>query len=105
MPALDQIYADIEKLAADRLALNEREVALRKAALDEVRRVVTTLGITAEELFEDRTPRTSRPRGTTVPYYRNPNNPNETCGKLGRKPAWYNEALARGVTQAEMMIQ
>ena len=33
MPTLEQIYADIEKIAADRLAINERESELRKAAV------------------------------------------------------------------------
>ena len=98
MPTLEQIYADIEKIAADRLAINERE--------SEVRKVVKALNITQEELFaEPRAPRVSRPRGETVPYYRNPENPAETCGKLGRKPAWYNEALKRGVSQEEMRIK
>ena len=99
-------YADIEKIAADRLAINERESELRKAAVEEVRKVVKALNITQEELFaEPRAPRVSRPRGETVPYYRNPENPAETCGKLGRKPAWYNEALKRGVSQEEMRIK
>lgn len=39
MPTLEQIYADIEKIAADRLAINERESELRKAAVEEVRKV------------------------------------------------------------------
>lgn len=106
MPTLEQIYADIEKIAADRLAINERESELRKAAVEEVRKVVKALNITQEEIFaEPRAPRVSRPRGETVPYYRNPENPAETCGKLGRKPAWYNEALKRGVSQEEMRIK
>ena len=60
MPTLEQIYADIEKIAADRLAINERESELRKAAVEEVRKVVKALNITQEELFAERARPASR---------------------------------------------
>ncbi len=44
-------------------------------------------------------------RGKVAPKYRNPDNPTETWSGRGRKPRWFEEALARGLSAEAMLIR
>ncbi len=41
---------------------------------------------------------------TSVPKYRNPEDPSQTWSGRGRQPAWYKDALAAGKSPADLEI-
>lgn len=86
----------------------QREKERRKrAGMAEVRRELRQLarerGYTIEELFGIGAPPPDR--GKVAPKYRNPDNPAETWSGRGRKPRWFEEALARGLSAEAMLIR
>lgn len=104
MSKIDALFQELDDLNSQRRAIEERERALRTTAIEQCKVLISHFKLTEEELFAPEVTRSQR-ASRAVPFYFNPKNPQETCGKLGRKPAWYNENLAEGITQEEMTIK
>lgn len=103
MSTLDELFQELDVLANQRREIDKRERALRSTAIEQCKVLINHFSLTEHELFAA-APKAQR-AGRAVPYYFNPENPEQTCGKLGRKPAWYNDALAAGYTQEQMTIK
>ncbi len=63
-------------------------------------------GFTIEELFGLRRGRKTRgkSKGIVKPKYRNPANPAETWSGRGKRPRWFNAALAAGKKEKDLLI-
>ncbi|WNL48538.1 H-NS histone family protein (plasmid) [Dyella sp. BiH032] len=93
---------------AEKRAQELREQA-RAAVREEINALLAKHGFTLDEVMAGArsSGRRSHPsKGTSVAQkYRNPANPKETWTGRGKQPAWYRDALDRGVTEDDMLIQ
>lgn len=92
---LKKLGKDVEKALA---TLEQRE---RKTALEAAEKAAAEFGFSLAELA-------GLKKGKAVaknpPKYRNPQNPDQTWSGRGRKPAWVNDAEAKGTDIAEFEI-
>ncbi len=105
---------DLEKLSQaelDALIANaeRQKKKMHRQKINDVRRNLTSLakeaGYTIDELFGTGGRKTSSRTGTKVPpKYRNPANPDQTWTGRGKRPRWFNEALAKGRKEGDMRI-
>lgn len=105
MSELDTLFQDLESINEERRELEMRERGLRKIAVDKCKILIAQFGLTENELFSSSQKGKGQRAGCAVPYYFNPENPQQTCGKLGRKPAWFQKALTAGFTADDLMIR
>ncbi|MFA5538555.1 MAG: H-NS histone family protein [Gemmobacter sp.] len=82
-------------------AINGYKERKRKEALAELEEKARALGFTFEELTGVPIP---RKRSPVAPKYANPANPAETWSGRGRKPRWFEAALASGKTREDLEI-
>ena len=73
----------------------------KKEALVELEEKAKTLGFSLAELTGAAT---KRKRAPAAPKYANPANPSETWSGRGRKPKWFTQALASGVSPDALAI-
>ncbi|MDX2298920.1 MAG: H-NS histone family protein [Xanthomonadaceae bacterium] len=105
---------DLEKLSQaelDALIANaeRQKKKIHRTKINDVRRQLTTAakdaGYTIDELFGTGSRKASSRTGTKVPpKYRNPANPDQTWTGRGKRPRWFNEALAKGRKEGDMRI-
>ncbi|MBD3679870.1 MAG: H-NS histone family protein [Rhodobacteraceae bacterium] len=91
---LEKLQADV-KLALKTLDQRRKEEA-RKAAEEAVRQ----FGFSLDEVSGKR----KSGKSASVPKYRNPENPSDTWSGRGRQPAWFKDALAKGVSPDDLAI-
>lgn len=90
---LQQQLLDIEE---QKKKLDERKLEIRQQIIDDIRQTIQQFAITEDELF-------SETRMKVKAKYKNPNGPEVWSGR-GKKPAWFAEALAGGLTEDKMRI-
>lgn len=73
----------------------------KKEALVELEEKAKTLGFSLAELTGATA---KRKRAPAAPKYANPANPSETWSGRGRKPKWFTQALASGVSPDALAI-
>lgn len=95
---LEQIEKDVKKAIA---SYHDRK---QKQAIAELNRMAQELGFTSAEAALGVEPGRKKARSEVVPYYRNPNDHREVCGKRGRKPNWFNKLREDGMTEEQLMI-
>jgi DNA-binding protein H-NS len=94
---LEQIQKDVTK------AIDSYQSRKRKEAKAKLDALAKDLGFSsAGELVGNKPAKARKPM---VPYYRNPDNHDEICGKPGRKPAWFQDCLDKGYTIEQLMIE
>lgn len=101
---MDFISPELEKELEDcnalRTELAARESKLRDAVVVQVQRLINQMNIKASELdFGDR----PRVRTAAAPKYRDPVS-GQTWSGRGRKPKWFNERIAEGMTEDQLLI-
>ncbi|MBZ0210069.1 MAG: H-NS histone family protein [Hyphomicrobium sp.] len=85
-------YAELLKFQARlKTAIANKRAAEGVATKEQLRAAAAKAGFTVEELFGKR--RVRRPRKVR---YRNPKDPVQTWGGLGRRPKWLVNALKKG---------
>lgn len=93
---LKQLQRDVEKAIT---SYEDRQKAEARAKLEEQARA---MGFTLAELFEG-----VEVKKTRVPAqakYQHPENPALTWSGRGRKPQWFNEAIAAGKTSEDLSV-
>jgi DNA-binding protein H-NS len=95
---------EIEALPFDQLRTLNREIAAliadrRHKELDDIRERVALLGFTPDDLAPPKAK-----RGTGSAKYANPDDPTETYGGKGRKPAWLTEKIEAGHQLEEFRV-
>lgn len=75
----------------------------RKEIMEAVQKMARERGVDPDEVLYGRKREAPR-RGVVPPKYRDPDNPKTTWSGRGRKPAWFQEALDRGVAESDMEI-
>lgn len=94
---LEKIQKDVGK------AIDSYQSRMRKEAKAKLDAVAKEFGFSsADDLVGDKPAKAKKPM---VPYYRNPENHDEVCGKPGRKPEWFNACLEKGYTIEQLMIE
>ncbi|MFD0981159.1 H-NS histone family protein [Tropicimonas aquimaris] len=101
---------DLEKLSIDELrahakdvqkAIEGYEARQRKEALAAAKAAARQYGFELDELTSSAP---KKAKAKVPPKYANPENPELTWSGRGRKPAWVNEALERGVSLEDLAI-
>lgn len=92
----------------------KRQVELAEENVRQVRerclKLIADEGLTFEQVFG--TPRAKKPAAPAAasgkkgvaPKYRNPANPLQTWAGRGKRPKWFTDALAEGITEAQMYL-
>ncbi len=94
---LMKLKRDVEK--AIRAAERKEKIEALKAA----ERAAAEYGFSLSELSDVAKPK-GPDRSKSAPKYRNPDNPSQTWTGRGRKPAWFLQAVERGVDISELEI-
>ncbi|MBO6899520.1 MAG: H-NS histone family protein [Shimia sp.] len=94
---LEQIQKDVTK------AIASFQVRHRKEAKAKLDAVAKEFGFSSADELVGHKP--AKAKKTMIPYYRNPENHEEICGKPGRKPAWFQSCLDKGYTIEQLMIE
>lgn len=89
-----KLKRDVEK------AIRAAEQKDKRKALEAAERAAAEFGFSLSELSGAVKTRGSK----ATPKYRNPDNPSQTWTGRGRKPAWFLQAMARGVDISELEI-
>lgn len=71
---------------------------------DKVEAMIKAEGFTLEDVYP-RLGRRTRRTGTVKPKYRNPENPAMTWSGRGKRPRWFNAALAAGKKERDLLIK
>lgn len=86
----------------------QRQDDLRKGKAAKLREKVEAMikaeGFTLEDVYP-RLGRRTRRTGTVKPKYRNPENPAMTWSGRGKRPRWFNAALAAGKKERDLLIK
>lgn len=97
LPELEQLEKEI---ALAKLQAEKRRIEKAKT---EVLKLMDKLGVSPTEIFGD-IPK-KRAKGSALPdRYVNPEDPDVRWSGHGRKPAWFNDQLAKGVKREDMEI-
>ncbi|WP_295480432.1 H-NS histone family protein [Sutterella sp.] len=103
---MDFISPELEKELEDcnvlRTELAARESKLRDAVVVQVQQLINQMNINADELDFDDRPR-ARGRAAAAPKYRDPMSGQVWSGR-GRKPKWFSERIAEGMTKDQLLI-
>ena len=93
-------------------ALTTVEARVRKEALKAAKKAAAEFGYSLNELSEDPKPKAKakkkvakgKPKAKAKPKYRNPENADQTWSGRGRKPMWFNAAIAGGADPSDLEI-
>lgn len=79
----------------------KRENARRREAEKKIRELAAAAGLTVEIISSGRKGRAApAPR---PPKYRNPDDPSQTWSGRGKRPAWFKEAIEKGMKPEDML--
>ena len=87
-----------------------RQNELHKEQVSKLREKIHALikaeGYTFDDIFGTRAkaPATRRAGGTVAPKYRNPANAEQTWSGRGKRPRWFNDALAAGKKEKDLLV-
>ena len=108
IPLIDTLGTDelLDMKAELEEVIKQRQLAVRKEVLKQIRAIAAGVGCTVEQLLDRAEPgkRTSKHKAG-VPKYRNPENPNQTWTGKGHRPRWFVAAQLRGLNPEQLMIQ
>ena len=94
-----KLRSDVEK---ELKAVEKRE---RQEALQAAKEAAAKFGFSLDELAGGgKGKRRGKGRGPAEPKYRNPDNPDQTWSGLGRRPQWFNDAVAKGTNPEDLEI-
>lgn len=94
-----KLRSDVEK---ELKAVEKRE---RQEALQAAKEAAAKFGFSLDELAGGgKGKRRGKSRGPAEPKYRNPDNPDQTWSGLGRRPQWFNDAVAKGTNPEDLEI-
>src|SRR5918999_2705108 len=102
---LKQLFKDIET------ELKHREVTDKKKALERMRDIAAEYGLSLSEVInkegrlDTKKPKSKNADQASLPKYINPDNPDQTWSGRGQKPKWLKEALAKGKTLEQLLIE
>jgi DNA-binding protein H-NS len=86
----------------------ERQTELRKEKVVKLREKVHAMikaeGYSFDDIFGGSRGKTKRSTGTVAPKYRNPGNAEQTWSGRGKRPRWFNDALAAGKKEKDLAI-
>lgn len=92
----------------------KRQLELAEENVRQVReqclKIIADEGLTFEQVFGPVRPKkvpaqtTASNKKAIAPKYRNPANPLQTWAGRGKRPKWFSDALAEGVTEAQMYL-
>jgi len=71
---------------------------------DKVNALIKAEGFTFDDLFGARAPKSRRAGTTVAPKYRNPDDAEQTWSGRGKRPRWFNEALAAGKKESDLLV-
>lgn len=92
-----RLNAEIEDALA---ALHQRNSA---RAFQEITAVLDKYEVTLDEVI-GASRRKPAGKGVRPAKYRNPSDPSKTWSGMGRKPAWFEEHIAKGVPESSMRV-
>lgn len=97
---LEAHLKDVHKALRD--AERREKTEARKAA----EKAAAEFGFSLSEVFEGAASPERKTGGKTVsaPRYRNPENPDQTWTGRGRRPAWFAQAVEKGIDPKDMEI-
>ncbi len=93
---------DLSRRIEKQIVTVEKE-ALR-GALKEMRLVAEKLGVAFEDVIALHVAKAKRAEKKVTPKYANPDNPSQTWGGRGRRPAWVTAALEAGKSIDDLAI-
>lgn len=100
---LEKLSADVDKALSKR---KKTELIAAKAAAE---KAVKAFGFSLADLVDGTAPKakrkTSAPKNPGFAKYANPNDKSQTWTGKGRRPQWFNDALAAGVTPDALEIK
>ncbi len=100
----DMSLKELKKLERDvSAAITNYDARAKAHALAELGAMAQELGFSLAELTGSAVS-TKRKRAPATTMYRNPANPAETWSGRGRKPRWFEAALASGTKVSELMV-
>ena len=86
----------------------ERQTELRKEKVVKLREKIHSMikaeGYSFDDIFGSSRGKARRSTGTVAPKYRNPGNPEQTWSGRGKRPRWFNDALAAGKKEKDLAI-
>lgn len=88
------------------MALKDAVVRERTQARQAAEKAAAEFGFSLADVLNghDGTRRKAEDKPLSPPKYRNPEDPAQTWTGRGRKPGWFNEALANGASPEELEI-
>ena len=88
-----------------RATARQKELGREKTAKlrDKIHAMVKAEGLGLDEVL-GRTGGRGKARAKVKPKYRNPADPNATWSGRGKRPRWYNAALAAGKKEKDLLI-
>ena len=106
-PDLSTLNLDELKALAKNVekAIASYELRRRQEALAAAKAAAAEHGFNLQDIVDDRpTGRRSR-SPISPPRYRHPEHPEKTWTGRGRPPKWFDEALANGASEQDLLIQ
>ncbi len=100
---------NVAELSLDELLALQNEVrqGLEKQkdnAIAEIVAKMKAMNIAVTDLTLDSNPHSGKGKYKRVPKYRNPANPDEVWGGVGKMPKWFKAQLDKGVDKDDMLI-
>lgn len=87
----------------------QRQSELAKERLGALRERIEVIikqeGYSVEDVFPGKARRARKSTGTVAAKYFNPGNPQQTWSGRGKRPRWFNDALATGKNEADMRVK
>lgn len=89
--------------------LAERQKAMRKEVIGQIKELAASIGATVEIQFDQPTEKSGKRKrggqsGKVVAKYQNPANPEETWTGRGMAPKWIKDLVAAGRNKDEFLI-
>jgi DNA-binding protein H-NS len=70
---------------------------------DKINAMIKEEGLTFDDVFGQRAPKSKRAGTTVAAKYRNPADPEQAWSGRGKRPRWFNDALKAGTKEKDML--
>ncbi|KJV26671.1 H-NS family nucleoid-associated regulatory protein [Luteibacter yeojuensis] len=70
---------------------------------DKINAMIKEEGLTFDDVFGQRAPKSKRAGTTVAAKYRNPADPEQVWSGRGKRPRWFNDALKAGTSEKDML--